>query len=69
MSCISGNFLEKVKLACSKVSLRYVEEIGSAAMLAAKRSAGVAPEVNLRECVTLLKRLRQVRIRQNPLWI
>ena len=28
---------------------RYVEE---AAMLAAKRSAGVAPEVNLRECVT-----------------
>ena len=31
---------------------RYVEETGSAAMLAAKRSAGVAPEVNLRECVT-----------------
>ena len=25
---------------------------GSAAMLAAKRSAGVEPEVNLRECVT-----------------
>ena len=24
---------------------------GSAAMLATKRSAGVAPEVNLRECV------------------
>ena len=48
---------------------RYVEEIGSAAMLAAKRSAGVAPEVNLRERVTLLVRLRQVRIRQNPLWL
>ena len=31
---------------------RYVEEIGSAAMLATKRSAGVTPEVNLRECVT-----------------
>ena len=31
---------------------RYVEEISSAAMLAAKRSAGVAPEVHLRECVT-----------------
>ena len=31
---------------------RYVEEISSAAMLAAKRSAGVAPGVNLRECVT-----------------
>ena len=31
---------------------RYVEEIGSAAMLAAKRSAGVAPEVNVREHVT-----------------
>ena len=31
---------------------RYVEENGSAAMLAAKRSAGVTPEVNLRECVT-----------------
>ena len=31
---------------------RYGEEIGSAAMLATKRSAGVAPEVNLRECVT-----------------
>ena len=27
---------------------RYVEEIGSAAMLVTKRSAGVAPEVNLR---------------------
>ena len=31
---------------------RYVEEISSAAMLAAKRSAGVTPEVNLREHVT-----------------
>ena len=31
---------------------RFVEEIGLAAMLAAKRSAGVAPEVNLREHVT-----------------
>ena len=30
---------------------RYVEEIGSTAMLATKRSAGVAPEVNLKECV------------------
>ena len=33
-------------------SHNYVEEIGSAAMLATKRSAGVAPEVNLREHVT-----------------
>ena len=31
---------------------KYVEEIGLAAMLAAKRLAGVAPEVNLGECVT-----------------
>ena len=31
---------------------RYVEENGLAAMLATKWSAGVAPEVNLRECVT-----------------
>ena len=30
---------------------RYVEENGLAAMLATKRSAGVTPEVNLRECV------------------
>ena len=30
---------------------RYVEENGLTAMLAAKRSAGVASEVNLRECV------------------
>ena len=33
---------------------RYVEENGSAAMLAAKRSAGVTPEMNLRECVTCM---------------
>ena len=31
---------------------RSVEEIGSAAMLVSKRSAGVAPEVNLKESVT-----------------
>ena len=31
---------------------KYVEEISLAAMLAAKRSAGVAPEVKLREHVT-----------------
>ena len=31
---------------------RYVEEIGSSAMLAAKRSAGVTAEVNLSEHVT-----------------
>ena len=31
---------------------RYVEENGLAAMLAANRSAGVTPEVNLREYVT-----------------
>ena len=31
---------------------RYVEENGSAAMLATKRSAGVTPEVNLRENIT-----------------
>ena len=30
---------------------RYMEEIGLAAMLATKRLAGVAPEVNLGECV------------------
>ena len=30
----------------------YVEENGSAAMLATKRSAGVTPEVNLREHLT-----------------
>ena len=31
---------------------RYMEENGLAAMLATKRSEGVAPEVKLRECVT-----------------
>ena len=31
---------------------RYVEEIASAAMLATRRSAGITPEVNLREHVT-----------------
>ena len=31
---------------------RYVEENGSAAMLANERSSGVAPEVNLRKHVT-----------------
>ena len=34
------------------ISCRYMEEISLAAMLAAKRSAGVTPEVNLRELVT-----------------
>ena len=33
---------------------RYLEENGSAAMLAAKRLAGVAPEMNIRECVTCM---------------
>ena len=33
---------------------RYVEENHSAAMLVAKRSAGVAPEINLRERVTCM---------------
>ena len=31
---------------------RYMEENGSAAMLATKRLAGVMPDVNLREYVT-----------------
>ena len=31
---------------------RYMEEYGSAAMLATKRSAGVTPEMNLREHIT-----------------
>ena len=31
---------------------RYMGENGSAAMLATKRSAGVTPEVNLRECTS-----------------
>ena len=30
---------------------KYMEEIGSAAMLAVKGLAGVTPEVNFRECV------------------
>ena len=30
---------------------RYVEENGSSAMLATKKSAGVAPEGDLRECL------------------
>ena len=33
---------------------RYAGEISSAAMLAAKRSAGVAPEVNLKEHITCM---------------
>ena len=33
-------------------ALRYVEEIGSAAILATKRLAGVTPEVNLRKLLT-----------------
>ena len=33
---------------------RYVEENASATMLAAKRSAGVAPEMNLREHITCM---------------
>ena len=33
---------------------RYMEEIGLAAMLTAKRSAGFAPEVNLREHITCM---------------
>ena len=31
---------------------RYVEKISLATMLAVKRLVGVAPEMNLRECVT-----------------
>ena len=31
---------------------RYVEENDSAAMVTAKRSAGIAPEVNIREHIT-----------------
>ena len=34
--------------------LARMEENGSAAMPATKRSAGVAPEVSLRECVTCM---------------
>ena len=32
----------------------YVEDNGSAAMLATKRSAGATPEMNLGECVTCM---------------
>ena len=31
---------------------RYVKQIDSAAILAAKRLAGIAPEVDLKECIT-----------------
>ena len=34
------------------LAVKYVEEIGLTAMLDTKRSAGVAPEVNLGESVT-----------------
>ena len=33
---------------------RYMGENDSAAMLAARRSAGVTPEINLKECVTYM---------------
>ena len=33
---------------------KYVDENGSGATKATKRSAGVAPEVNIRECITSL---------------
>ena len=36
----------------SPIAHRYVEENGSAVMLAAKRSVGVTPKVSLREHVT-----------------
>ena len=35
-------------------AIRYVEEIGLAAMLASKKVAGVTPEVNFREWVTYM---------------
>ena len=38
--------------AAPKSACKYVEEIGSAAMLAGNSLTGVAPEVNLREHVT-----------------
>ena len=41
---------------------RYMEDNSLAAMLASKRSAGVAPEVNLRECISHIC-LHQVQIR------
>ena len=34
------------------LACKYVEKKGLTAMLAAKRSAGVAPEVNLKECTS-----------------
>ena len=47
---------------------RYVVEIGSAAMLAAKRSAGVAPEVNLWECGTHTP-LPSVNYQKSKTWV
>ena len=37
--------------ASPKPDRKYIEEKGLAAMLATMRSAGAAPEMNLRECV------------------
>ena len=37
---------------------KYVDENGLAAMLAAKRSAGVTPEVNLREPISCMPQPR-----------
>ena len=42
---INSVLIMKTRIWCAR---RYVEEIGSTAMLAAKRSAGVAPQANLR---------------------
>ena len=49
---------------------RYVEENSLAAMLAIKRSAGVAPEVNLREHVTCVTAagLRASNSRNTSVW-
>ena len=44
----------------------YVEEMGSAAMLAAKRSAGVTPEMNLGECVKTYASARHYFESQSP---
>ena len=41
---------------------RYVEENGLAAILATKRSAGVVPEVNLREYVTCMPPLSMKKV-------
>ena len=53
--CTSDHFVRKKKhlpkrkiRAQPMLVCKYVDENGSAAMLAAKRSAGVTPEVNLR---------------------